>query len=113
VPHIRAPGAWLKGWHPDVLVGQRIAGDCTSRAEDFAAWEAPILYLQPDHDPLAHARDAEAFKHALGDYCEHRARFLAIDPVCCAKANRMLADVALESSLGRIECPVPADRRSA
>jgi len=38
-------------------------------------------------------------------YAEHRARFLAIDPVCYAHANRMLADVVLEPSLGRIECP--------
>jgi 3-oxoadipate enol-lactonase len=47
-------------------------------------------------------------KHDRGDpelYCEHRARFLAIDPVCYANANRMLAEVALESSLARIECP--------
>src|ERR1700681_2867544 len=66
-----APGndarAWLKGWHPDVLAAQRLAGDRTSREEDFAAGEAPILYLQPDHDPLAHVEDARAFKHALGD----------------------------------------------
>jgi 3-oxoadipate enol-lactonase len=47
-------------------------------------------------------------QHDRGDptvYSEHRARFLAIDPVCYAHANRMLADVALESSLGLIECP--------
>ncbi len=25
------------------------------------------FYLQPDHDPLAHAEDAEEFKRALGD----------------------------------------------
>jgi pimeloyl-ACP methyl ester carboxylesterase len=66
-----APGndahAWLKGWHPDVLAAQRLAGDRTSREEDFAAGEAPILYLQPDHDPLAHAEDAQEFKRLLGD----------------------------------------------
>jgi pimeloyl-ACP methyl ester carboxylesterase len=66
-----APGndarAWLKGWHPDVLAAQRLAGDRTSRAEDFAAGEAPILYLRPDHDPLAHAEDAHEFKRSLGD----------------------------------------------
>ncbi len=28
---------------------------------------APILYLQPDHDPLAHVEDAHEFKRALGD----------------------------------------------
>jgi pimeloyl-ACP methyl ester carboxylesterase len=59
--------AWLEGWHPDVLAAQRRAGDRTSRAEDFAAGEAPILYLQPDHDPLAHEEDAQEFKRALGD----------------------------------------------
>jgi 3-oxoadipate enol-lactonase len=45
--------------------------------------------------------------HDRGDpeiYAEHRARFLAIDPVCYAQANRMLAEVALESSLSRIAC---------
>jgi pimeloyl-ACP methyl ester carboxylesterase len=66
-----APGndarSWLKGWHPDVLAAQRVAGDRTARQEDFAAGQAPILYLQPDHDPLAHVEDARAFKAVLGD----------------------------------------------
>jgi pimeloyl-ACP methyl ester carboxylesterase len=66
-----APGndarSWLKGWHPDVLAAQRVAGDRTARAEDYAAGAAPILYLQPDHDPLAHVEDAHEFKRALGD----------------------------------------------
>jgi pimeloyl-ACP methyl ester carboxylesterase len=66
-----APGndarSWLAGWHPDVLAAQRLAGDRTSREEDYAAGHAPILYLQPDHDPLAHAQDADEFKRALGD----------------------------------------------
>jgi pimeloyl-ACP methyl ester carboxylesterase len=66
-----APGndarSWLAGWHPDVLAAQRLAGDRTSRQEDYAAGQAPILYLQPDHDPLAHAQDADEFKRALGD----------------------------------------------
>jgi pimeloyl-ACP methyl ester carboxylesterase len=66
-----APGndasAWLTGWYPDVLAAQRIAGDRTPREEDYAAGSAPILLLQPDHDPLAHAEDAIEFKRALGD----------------------------------------------
>ena len=66
-----APGndvsAWLAGWHPDVLAAQRIAGDRTSRQADYAAGSAPILYVQPDHDPLAHAEDALEFQRALGD----------------------------------------------
>jgi pimeloyl-ACP methyl ester carboxylesterase len=66
-----APGndasAWLTGWYPDVLAAQRVAGDRTPRDEDYAAGSAPILYLQPDHDPLAHAEDAIEFKRALGD----------------------------------------------
>lgn len=66
-----APGndarAWLDGWHPDVLAAQRIAGDRTSREADYAAGAAPILYLQPDHDPLAHGEDAAEFKQALGE----------------------------------------------
>src|SRR5262249_47369854 len=61
-----APGndarSWLKGWHPDVLAAQRVAGDKTSREEDYAGGAAPILYLQPDHDPLAHVEDAHEFK---------------------------------------------------
>jgi 3-oxoadipate enol-lactonase len=47
-------------------------------------------------------------QHDRGDpeiYSEHRARFLAIDPVCYAHANRMLAEVALEPSLMQIACP--------
>jgi 3-oxoadipate enol-lactonase len=46
-------------------------------------------------------------KHDRGDpdvYAEHRARFLAIDPVCYAHANRMLAEVTLEPSLRDIAC---------
>ena len=66
-----APGndarPWLKGWHPEVLAAERIAGDRTPRAEDYAAGRAPVLYLQPDHDPLAHVEDAEEYKRALGD----------------------------------------------
>jgi pimeloyl-ACP methyl ester carboxylesterase len=66
-----APGndarPWLEGWHPDVLAAQRLAGDRTSREEDFAAGVAPVLYLQPDHDPLAHVEDAREFKRALGE----------------------------------------------
>jgi pimeloyl-ACP methyl ester carboxylesterase len=66
-----APGndarAWLTGWHPDVLAAERIAGDKTAREEDFSAGRAPVLYLQPDHDPLADVANAEAYKRALGD----------------------------------------------
>jgi len=66
-----APGhdarGWLAGWHPEVLAAQRIAGDRTSRQVDYAAGNAPILYLQPDHDPLAHVEDAHEFKRALGE----------------------------------------------
>jgi pimeloyl-ACP methyl ester carboxylesterase len=60
------PGAWLEGWYPDVLAAQRIAGDRTSREADFAGGQAPILYLQPGHDPLAHVEDAEAYKARFG-----------------------------------------------
>jgi len=66
-----APGndarVWLGGWHPEVLAAERIAGDRTSREEDYAAGRAPVLYLQPDHDPLAHVDNAEEYKRALGD----------------------------------------------
>jgi pimeloyl-ACP methyl ester carboxylesterase len=61
------PQSWLSGWHPEVLSAQRIAGDKTSREEDYAAGGKPVLYLQPDHDPLAHVEDAEAFRRDLGD----------------------------------------------
>jgi pimeloyl-ACP methyl ester carboxylesterase len=61
------PREWLEGWHPDVLAAERIAGDRTSREEDFAGGKAPILYLQPDHDPLAHVEDAKAYKEQFGD----------------------------------------------
>ena len=66
-----APGndahAWLDGWHPDVLAAERIAGDKTPREEDYAAGHAPVLYLQPDHDPLASVDNAADYKRALGD----------------------------------------------
>jgi pimeloyl-ACP methyl ester carboxylesterase len=66
-----APGSdasvWLRGWHPEVLAAQRIAGDLTPRTLDYAAGQAPVLYIQPSHDPLAHVEDAEEYKRALGD----------------------------------------------
>ncbi len=66
-----APGndasVWLDGWHPDVLAAQRLAGDRTPRTLDYAAGRAPVLYIQPSHDPLAHVEDADAYKQALGD----------------------------------------------
>jgi pimeloyl-ACP methyl ester carboxylesterase len=66
-----APGSdasvWLKGWHPEVLAAQRIAGDLTPRTIDYAAGQAPVLYIQPSHDPLAHVEDAEEYRRALGD----------------------------------------------
>jgi pimeloyl-ACP methyl ester carboxylesterase len=66
-----APGndasAWLTGWHADVLAAERIAGDKTPREEDYAAGHAPVLYLQPDHDPLAHVENAQEYKRALGE----------------------------------------------
>jgi pimeloyl-ACP methyl ester carboxylesterase len=60
-------GVWLEGWHPEVLAAQRIAGDLTPRTLDYAAGRAPVLYIQPSHDPLAHVADAEEYKQALGD----------------------------------------------
>ena len=50
-----------------MLAAQRIAGDRTSRQVDYAGGSAPILYLQPEHDPLAHVEDAHEFKRALGE----------------------------------------------
>jgi pimeloyl-ACP methyl ester carboxylesterase len=66
-----APGSdariWLDGWHPEVLAAQRIAGDLTPRTIDYAAGRAPVLYIQPSHDPLAHVEDAEEYRRAVGD----------------------------------------------
>ena len=61
------PSVWLTGWHPDVLAAQRIAGDLTPRTLDYAAGQAPVLYIQPSHDPLAHVADAEEYRNALGE----------------------------------------------
>jgi pimeloyl-ACP methyl ester carboxylesterase len=65
-----APGndasIWLGGWHPKVLAAERIAGDKTPREEDYAGGVAPILYLQPAHDPLAHGDHAREFQRRLG-----------------------------------------------
>ena len=66
-----APGSdarvWLTGWYPDVLAAQRAAGDRTPRELDYAAGKAPVLYIQPSHDPLARVDEAEEYKQALGD----------------------------------------------
>jgi len=66
-----APGndasVWLTGWYPDVLAAQRLAGDRTPRSVDYAAGVAPVLYIQPGGDPLAHVADAEEYRRALGD----------------------------------------------
>jgi pimeloyl-ACP methyl ester carboxylesterase len=66
-----APGndavPWLKNWYPHVLAAQRLAGDQTARSEDYASGTAPVLYMQPSHDPLAHADDAIEYKAALGE----------------------------------------------
>jgi len=48
-------------------IAQRIAGDKTSRAEDYAAGSARVLYVQPDHDPLARVEEANEYKRALDD----------------------------------------------
>jgi pimeloyl-ACP methyl ester carboxylesterase len=65
-----APGndarAWLEGWYPDVLAAQHMAGDRTTRDEDFAAGGSPILYVQPSHDPLANVDDASTYRDRLG-----------------------------------------------
>jgi pimeloyl-ACP methyl ester carboxylesterase len=61
------PRVWLTGWHPEVLAAQRHAGDQTPRHEDYAGGKAPLLYLQPDHDPLAHVEEALVFQRELGD----------------------------------------------
>jgi pimeloyl-ACP methyl ester carboxylesterase len=65
-----APGSdarvWLKGWYPEVLAAQRLAGDRTPRELDYAAGKAPVLYIQPSHDPLARVDEAEEYKKALG-----------------------------------------------
>jgi pimeloyl-ACP methyl ester carboxylesterase len=61
------PRVWLAGWHPEVLAAERIAGDRTSREEDFAAGRAPVLYLQPGYDPLAHVEDAQAYQRQFGN----------------------------------------------
>jgi pimeloyl-ACP methyl ester carboxylesterase len=60
------PGVWLGGWHPDVLAAQRSAGDKTPRGEDHAGGAAPILYLQPSHDPLAHDGCAREYQRLMG-----------------------------------------------
>lgn len=65
-----APGSdarvWLTGWYPEVLAAQRAAGDRTPRTIDYAAGRAPVLYIQPTGDPLAHVEDAETYQRTLG-----------------------------------------------
>jgi pimeloyl-ACP methyl ester carboxylesterase len=108
-----APGndarAWLAGWHPEVLAAQRIAGDRTSREEDYAAGRAPVLYLQPDHDPLAHVDNAEAYKRALGD----RVTVVVIphaSHAAVAEQPAFIADALIKYARG-LSAAAPADSR--
>lgn len=61
------PTPWLSGWHPEVLAAQRRAAHQTPRERDHAGGGKPILYLQPDHDPLAHVEEAIAFRKEIGE----------------------------------------------
>ena len=61
------PRGWLEGWHPEVLQAQRIAGDRTSREEDFAAGRVPILYLQPTTIRWRMSRTPRAYKERFAE----------------------------------------------
>jgi pimeloyl-ACP methyl ester carboxylesterase len=111
-----APGndarVWLGGWHPDVLAAERIAGDRTSRAEDYAAGRAPVLYLQPDHDPLAHVDNAEEYKRALGD----RVTVVVIphaSHAAVAEQPAFIADDLIKYAQGLAAAPPGSPRTSA
>jgi pimeloyl-ACP methyl ester carboxylesterase len=111
-----APGndarVWLGGWHPDVLAAERIAGDRTSRAEDYAAGRAPVLYLQPDHDPLAHVDNAEEYKRALGD----RVTVVVIphaSHAAVAEQPAFIADELIKYAQGLAAAPPGSPRTSA
>jgi pimeloyl-ACP methyl ester carboxylesterase len=112
-----APGndarVWLDGWHPEVLAAERIAGDRTAREEDYAAGRAPVLYLQPDHDPLAHVDNAEAYKRALGD----RVTVVVIphaSHAAVAEQPAFIADELIKYARGLpVAAPPGSPRRSA
>jgi pimeloyl-ACP methyl ester carboxylesterase len=111
-----APGndarQWLAGWHPEVLAAERIAGDRTSREEDYAAGHAPVLYLQPDHDPLAHVDNAEEYKRALGD----RVTVVVIPHASHAAVTEQpefIADELIKFARGLGAAPPGSPRRSA
>jgi pimeloyl-ACP methyl ester carboxylesterase len=63
-----APGndasVWLHGWYPEALAAERLAGELTPGHEDAA--DAPILYVQPSHAPLARAATAKADRERFG-----------------------------------------------
>src|SRR5258708_3317558 len=103
-----APGTdaarWLRGWPPEGLGAERIAGDKTPREEDYAAGRAPVLYLQPDHDPLAHVENAEEYKRALGD----RVTVVVIPPASHAAIAEQPEFIAVELvKFARTLCPAP------
>jgi len=98
-----------------------------SRPQEVAALAllAPSLSVNPDRRNYLLDRSDKAMRDGMASiidvvfektyprdavpdaetYAEHRARFLAIDPVCYALANRMLTEVALDEAIGALTCP--------
>lgn len=86
---------------------------------------APALGATPERAKLLLERSAVAVREGMraiiddglsrsyppemirdrGVYEDYRARFLAIDPVCYAAANRVLATVSLDGALSRLSAP--------
>lgn len=99
----------------------------SSQPQDVAALAllAPSLSVNPDRRKYLLDRSDKAMRDGMASiidvvfektyprdaipdaetYAEHRARFLAIDPVCYALANRMLTEVALGEAIGALTCP--------
>jgi len=118
------PPYWVAGIASGAAIAAALALRCPNEVAALALC-APSLGTNPDrrHYLLERSETAEREgmraivdmvfertypQHDRGDpevYSEHRARFLAIDPICYAHANRMLAEVALEPALQHIECP--------
>jgi S-formylglutathione hydrolase len=64
------PSAWADGWYPDLARAQGAATSATPVDAWWTAGTAPVLIVQPEHDRIAPAGNADALVAELGPRSE-------------------------------------------